>query len=97
MYKQDLALNNLQVLICHKTKPTNQPTWIPRRLFCAIEKYFDWNFFIEEFRWECAHMRNLYSKAMISRGGSGGVAANELDYDIVVSEFKLQLSFYVYF
>ena len=24
MYKQDLALNNLQELICHKTKPTNQ-------------------------------------------------------------------------
>ena len=22
----DLALNNLQRLICHKTKPTNQPT-----------------------------------------------------------------------
>ena len=21
MYKEDLALNNLQVLICHKTKP----------------------------------------------------------------------------
>ena len=26
MYKQDLALNNLQKLICHKTQPTNQPT-----------------------------------------------------------------------
>ena len=24
MYKEDLALNNLQWLICHKTKPTNQ-------------------------------------------------------------------------
>ena len=23
MYKKDLALNNLQWLICHKTKPTN--------------------------------------------------------------------------
>ena len=23
MYKPDLALNNLQWLICHKTKPTN--------------------------------------------------------------------------
>ena len=23
MYKQDLALNNLQELICHKTQPTN--------------------------------------------------------------------------
>ena len=23
MYKQDLALNNLQLLICHKTQPTN--------------------------------------------------------------------------
>ena len=25
MYKQDLALNNLQGLICHKTKPTCIP------------------------------------------------------------------------
>ena len=24
MYKQDLALNNLQWLMCHKTKPTKQ-------------------------------------------------------------------------
>ena len=23
MYKQDLALNNLEWLICHKTQPTN--------------------------------------------------------------------------
>ena len=26
MYKQDLALNNLQGLIYRKTQPTNQPT-----------------------------------------------------------------------
>ena len=26
MCKQDLALNNLQGLICSKLKPTNQPT-----------------------------------------------------------------------
>ena len=26
MYKQDLALNNLQGLICHKFQPTNQQT-----------------------------------------------------------------------
>ena len=26
IYKQDLTLNNLQVLICHKTHPTNQPS-----------------------------------------------------------------------
>ena len=25
MHKEDLALNNLQWLICHKTQPTNQP------------------------------------------------------------------------
>ena len=24
--KMDLALNNLQRLLCHKTQPTNQPT-----------------------------------------------------------------------
>ena len=34
MYKQDLALNNLQRLICQKTQPTNQPTiWL-----CAKNK-----------------------------------------------------------
>ena len=26
LYKMDLALNNLQKLICHKNQPTNQPT-----------------------------------------------------------------------
>ena len=26
MHKQDLALNNLQGLVCHKTKQNNQPT-----------------------------------------------------------------------
>ena len=26
MYKHDLALNNLQRLLYHKTQPTNQPT-----------------------------------------------------------------------
>ena len=26
MYKEDLALNNLQRLICHKTQTTKQPT-----------------------------------------------------------------------
>ena len=25
MYKQDLALNNLPRLVCHKTQPINQP------------------------------------------------------------------------
>ena len=29
IYQQDLALNNLQGLICHKTQPTNQPTLHP--------------------------------------------------------------------
>ena len=28
MYKQDLALNNLQELICHKTQPTKQATYV---------------------------------------------------------------------
>ena len=33
----DLALNNLQRLICHKPKkPTNQPTWNPRNVFTII-------------------------------------------------------------
>ena len=28
----DLALNNLQRLICHKTQPTNQPTNQPNQI-----------------------------------------------------------------
>ena len=27
MYKDDLALNNLQWLICHKTKPSSDMKW----------------------------------------------------------------------
>ena len=27
MYKKDFALNNLQVLICHKPQPTSQSLW----------------------------------------------------------------------
>ena len=30
-------------------------------------------------------------------GSSHGVVANELDCNIIVNEFKLQLSYYVYF
>ena len=32
MYKQYLALNHLQEFICHKTKPSNQPTNQPKLL-----------------------------------------------------------------
>ena len=35
MYKQDLALNNLQGLICHKTKPN-----LTRSLIRPISRYF---------------------------------------------------------
>ena len=28
MYKQDLALNNIQGLICHKTKPTKHHSFV---------------------------------------------------------------------
>ena len=37
MYKEDLALNNLQGLICHKTnQPTNQP--MCNKHYAATEK-----------------------------------------------------------
>ena len=44
----DLALNNLQRLICHKTnQPTNQPTFIYRQLngpkFCYVTQTFEFN------------------------------------------------------
>ena len=28
LYEQDLTINNLQELICHKTHPTNQPKFL---------------------------------------------------------------------
>ena len=36
LYKMDLALNNLQTLICHKTQSTNQPTDQPTNSFQLI-------------------------------------------------------------
>ena len=35
MYKQDLALNNLQWLICHQTKP-NQTKFIIQRFMKSV-------------------------------------------------------------
>ena len=42
----DLALNNLQRLICYKTQTTNQPLEKFVKPFVCILKVFDWdNFF----------------------------------------------------
>ena len=38
MNKQDLALNNLQGLICHKTQPTNLPNNTLRG-YCEFYEY----------------------------------------------------------
>ena len=38
--KQDLALNNLQGLICHKTEPINQPEIYKKYLGVAKDKTF---------------------------------------------------------
>ena len=39
MYKQDLALDNLQGLICHKhNKPTNPPSCMYHMSFYVIQK-----------------------------------------------------------
>ena len=37
LYKMDLALNNLQNLICHKTQPTNKPTLVTWNYVIAYE------------------------------------------------------------
>ena len=46
LYEMDLALNNLQRLICHKTQTTNQPTFYsPTNLKAKIHfdgSKFDW-------------------------------------------------------
>ena len=36
IYTQDLALNKLQGLICHKTQPTNQPIFYDIYIFMDI-------------------------------------------------------------
>ena len=40
MYKQDLALNNLQTLICHKTKP-NRPYQLRCFFVFQFKKFSD--------------------------------------------------------
>ena len=44
----DLALNNLQRLICHKTQTTNQPTSLPSFLWSSspINSFFFYRLFI---------------------------------------------------
>ena len=37
IYEQDLALNNLEGVICHKTQPTNYYDWV---LFLMSYSYF---------------------------------------------------------
>ena len=41
MYKQDLALNNLQGLICNKTQPTNQESILPS-IYPLDDRRRDW-------------------------------------------------------
>ena len=36
----DLALNNLQRLICHKSQQTNQPNH-PKKVFCHLEHFIE--------------------------------------------------------
>ena len=41
LYNKDSALNNLQVLICHKTEPTNRPT---KFTFLTFRNYWKLSF-----------------------------------------------------
>ena len=42
MYKEDLALNNLQWLVCHKTKPNQtKPNQITYYIYIYIERYIE--------------------------------------------------------
>ena len=43
MYKQDMSLNNLQGLICHKTQPTNS---LLLSLLILTSIYFHINFLV---------------------------------------------------
>ena len=47
----DLALNNLQMLICHKTQPTNQQTNIPvtiSQLFLNVYSFYVFLFYFQD-------------------------------------------------
>ena len=39
MYKQDLVLNNLQGLICHKTKPNQEYIAVQKLVYIFIDIY----------------------------------------------------------
>ena len=40
LHKMDLAINNLQRLICHKTQPTNQPMENKSSKYCILMTVF---------------------------------------------------------
>ena len=43
IYKQDLALNNLQWLTCHRNQPTNQHIYIHANIFICLHIYIKVN------------------------------------------------------
>ena len=72
MYKQDLALNNLQWLVCHKTKPVGAKTlrfriqinnyvsftWLKRRSQVEYDNIYDGMFWPKEIRQLIDHCIN---------------------------------------
>ena len=85
LYKMDLALNNLQRLMCHKTQTTNQSC-----------QSFTSNFQVRLVVW---HTKISFCRrsGVMANVSPRGVMANALDCSLDVDEFKLQLLCYVQF
>ena len=94
MYKEDLALNNPQWLICHKIKPINHQDgvfdFLYFKYFTTIIVHFSQTI---QFFYHLFPVSNIYT----GWGDPHGVMVKALDFGIVINEFKLQSCYYVHF
>ena len=61
----DLALNNLQRLICHKTKQTNQPTMLTMILYKRIWKVFTFLLILKAKIISCNHITSIHDYTVL--------------------------------
>ena len=95
MSKEDLALNNPQCLICHKTKPTNQSTCYGQGSWsCQFVSTLYYEFIMVMVKKESllkyyGNNKDLYAvvNSKIQVGSPHGIMANALDSHVGVSKF----------
>ena len=93
--KMDLALNNLQRLVWHKTKTTNQQIYLSIYLSITVCSYLYIYLYIYIYVYISIYF-SLYLPIWINRE-SPWCNLNVLDCDIVVSDFELQTHYHVHF